>query len=401
VVFFLGLWLMFGPQEKNMEIWTGAFVCLIAVFAFHKPKTWKNWVVCLTGVWLLLAPLLFWTRDPAVFGNDTLVGLLLMLFSVVFIRPSPSGPEIPEGWSYNPSTWAHRAPVIFLGFIGFFLARMMASFQLGHTSAIWDPFFSGGTEKVLTSQVAKSFPISDAGLGSVAYVLEAVSGLIGDTRRWRTMPWMVYLFFVLVVPAGVVSIVLIMLQPVVVGAWCTLCLITALLTLLTLPPAIDEVFATTQFLIAAKSRWRSSLWKFFWLGDRTLTGRPAFRESSEEHSLWHYLREGMNGIGFPWNLFLSMLLGLGLILWPLTKSDYVAGTVVVTFAVVATAEPTRALRFINIAVGLWAIVTPLLLPDAAMILKTVHVGAGILLCALSCPRGKIRERYGIFQRFIV
>jgi apolipoprotein N-acyltransferase len=54
-------------------------------------------------------------------------------------------------------------------------------------------------------------------------MLEPLSGFMGG--RNRTMPWMVVMFGVLVVPLGVVSIVLVILQPLALGAWCTLCLV--------------------------------------------------------------------------------------------------------------------------------------------------------------------------------
>ena len=57
------------------------------------------------------------------------------------------------------------------------------------------------------------------------------------------MPWAVLLFCVLVVPVGVVSIVLVVLQPLAVGAWCGLCLFTAVTTVLMVSPAVDEVVA--------------------------------------------------------------------------------------------------------------------------------------------------------------
>ena len=39
--------------------------------------------VAMFGVWLLAAPLVFWTPDAAVYANDTLIGAL------VLVRPSP------------------------------------------------------------------------------------------------------------------------------------------------------------------------------------------------------------------------------------------------------------------------------------------------------------------------
>jgi hypothetical protein len=68
----------------------------------------------------------------------------------------------------------------------------------------WDPFFGDGTRRVLDSDVSRAWTISDAGLGAVSYMLEALSGLMGGKNRWRTMPWMVPMFGVL----GVVSVMI-------------------------------------------------------------------------------------------------------------------------------------------------------------------------------------------------
>src|SRR3546814_13437912 len=93
------------------------------------------------------------------------------------------GPEIPLGWSYNPSTWVQRAPIIALGLFGFFISRYLAAFQLGHIDSAWDPFFGAGTAQILTSDVSKMFPASDAGLGAVVYSLEVLMGLMGEIGR--------------------------------------------------------------------------------------------------------------------------------------------------------------------------------------------------------------------------
>ena len=119
--------------------------------------------------------------------------------------------------------------------------------------------------KVLTSNVSKMFPISDAGLGGAAYTIEMLMGWMGGKERWRSMPWMVTFFFIHVVPIGVVSIVFVILQPVVVGSWCSVCLFTALVMLLTIPFAVDEVVAMGQFL-KRSVREGKPLWRIFWVG---------------------------------------------------------------------------------------------------------------------------------------
>jgi SPW repeat len=64
------------------------------------------------------------------------------------------GPDTPPGWSYNPSDWMQRGPIIAMAFVGFFLSRYLAAYQSGHITYPWDPFFGDGTRRVLDSDVS-------------------------------------------------------------------------------------------------------------------------------------------------------------------------------------------------------------------------------------------------------
>src|SRR3546814_6184365 len=90
------------------------------------------------------------------------------------------------------------------------------------------------------------FPVSDAGLGAVVYSLEVLMGLMGDHRRWRTMPWMVAGFGILVIPLGMAQVILIMLQPIAVGTWSTLALASAAGMLLMVTLSIDGVVRSEE-----------------------------------------------------------------------------------------------------------------------------------------------------------
>src|SRR5207245_8692812 len=134
-----------------------------------------------------------------------------------------------------------------------------------HSRRVWEPFFAGaggrnGSETIITSSVSKAWPIADAGLGAVSYLLEVLMGVMGDRRRWRTMPWVVAAFGIVVVPLGVVSIYFIVIQPIVIGTWCTLCLLAAAAMLVMIPLTLDELVAMGQFLGQAYRRsepfWR-------------------------------------------------------------------------------------------------------------------------------------------------
>jgi hypothetical protein len=169
----------------------------------------------------------------------------------------------PPGWDYNPSEWSQRLPLVAVAIIGFGIALYLALYQWRVISDVWEPFFGDGSRIILNSGVSRILPVPDAALGAIGYLADAVSGIIGGKTRWRTMPWIVILFGLLVGPLGLVSIILVVLQPTYFGAWCTLCLASAAISLLMIYPAMDEVLASYQFMKKEK-RAGKSLWLAFW-----------------------------------------------------------------------------------------------------------------------------------------
>jgi hypothetical protein len=71
------------------------------------------------------------------------------------------------------------------------------------------------------------------------------------------------LFRLAVGPLGAVSLLLVIFQPALFDAWCTLCLASALISLLMIGPAMDEFLASLQYLkrrhVEGRSVWRA-LW---------------------------------------------------------------------------------------------------------------------------------------------
>jgi len=62
------------------------------------------------------------------------------------------------------------------------------------------------------------------------------------------MPWIVLLFGLAVGRLGLVTVLLVMAQPLLLNAWCTLCLMSAVISIVMIAPAMDEVLASLQFL---------------------------------------------------------------------------------------------------------------------------------------------------------
>jgi hypothetical protein len=421
-----GVWLISSPftfgYTRPALLWSdvvsGVLLTVFSVLAFW-PR-WDfvgRWTVAFVGIWLQVAPLVFWAPDTATYLNDTLVGALAITLSILVpmmpgmahhMEMMKPGPEVAPGWSYNPSTWHQRAPMIVLAFVGWLISRYLAAFQLGYIAAVWDPFFGDSTRRVLTSDVSRMFPVSDAGLGAFAYTVEFLMAWMGGRTRWRSMPWMVTFFFIVVVPLGLTHIILVILQPVAVGAWCTLCLAAAFLMLVMIPFTVDEVIVTSQFLRATR-RDGKSLWRTFWAGATMPGGSGDERTPRYGAPIAQMWAPAAWGVTVPWTLIASALVGLSVmfapalfgIAVPAAHSDQVTGALVVTVAVIATAEVVRALRFLNVLFGTWIAVSGWMLSEATVAGQWSGLVAGLLIAALALPRGHIRERYGAWQSWIV
>jgi len=422
----MGFWLMtspltFGYTSAAMtwsDITSGGLLALFAGLAlFPRLDFWGRWTVAVIGFWLQFAPLIFWAPKSVAYVNDTLIGALAIALSILVpMMPGMAhhmammkpGPEIPPGWSYNPSSWHQRAPMIGLAFIGWMISRYLAAYQLGYIQTVWEPFFGEGTVKVLTSKVSKAWPISDAGLGAAAYTFEMLMGWMGGKTRWRSMPWMVTFFFILVVPLGLVSIVLVILQPLAVRYWCSLCLATAMVMLWMIPLAVDEVVAMGQFL-KTSVRNGKPLWRTFWVGDTIEGGGEDTRTPRYGFPAGKMMMPMVWGVTVPWNLAVSAIIGLWLMFAPslfgsenkAADSDHLVGALIVTVAVIVMAEVIRAGRYVNILLGIWIMISPWLLLGTTPGARWNDAITGVAVILLSFPRGPIRERYAGWDRYIV
>jgi uncharacterized membrane protein len=409
----------FGYKSAAMtysDLISGVLLVIFSLFSANPFRLWAPWASTMIGLWLLFAPLVFWSPDASAYITDSIAGIFAIGLSVLIpempgmmqmMMTMPPGPDTPPGWSYNPSTWLQRTPIIVLGWIGFFCSRYLTAYQLGYIHQAWDPFFSMGTEKVLSSSVSKSFPISDAGLGNFSYTIEALMGYMGMSNRWRTMPWMVSFFGILVIPLGVVSIVLITLQPVSVGHWCTICLVTAVAMVIMIPLTLDEVVATIQFL-SKRVKEGKPFWRTFWMGDTIKGGSKDVRTPLFTDSIAKTLPAMGWGINLPWGLLLCTVIGLWWMFYPGNfdvtgkAANYFTtlGALVVTFSVISMAEVGRALRLLNIIFAIWLItVMDLMRYIPPFPLWNANI-TGVALIVLSIPTGKIKEKYGTFKRYI-
>ncbi|MEW9856965.1 vitamin K epoxide reductase family protein [Novosphingobium sp. M1R2S20] len=426
----LGLWILVQPVIVEVtepllfwsEVVLGAALIVFATLSLSWQLTWARWAQAGVAALIMAVPFLFWTENPAAFLSDTLVGAFAFGLAVG-TRPEPgpsilasmTGPDVPPGWSYNPSTWTQRIPIIFLALIGLLVARYLTAYQLGHISSVWDPFFPGlpddpsknGTEAIITSFVSEAFPIPDAALGGYTYALEVVTGLVGSRARWRTMPWMVFLFGLMIAPLGVVSIFFVIIQPVMIGTWATLTLVGAAAMLIQIPYSLDELLATLQFVRRRAKAGRPWL-RVFLFGDTDEGARPERRDEFDRGP--GEVLKGMwaGGVNLPWNLVVAGLAALSLLFTRLTfdaqgamaDADHIIGFLALTVISIAAAEVARPLRYLLIPLGLAQFATPFLF-EAGTAHTIASVLIGVALIGLSFPRGRIHESYGHWDKRIV
>lgn len=376
------------------------------------------WICCFVGIWISMAPLLFWSPSAAAYVNDTLVGALIIGLTVLvpgmpnMIMYMKMGPDTPPGWTYNPSSWPQRWIMIVTGFMGWVVSRYISAFQLGYIDTAWDPFFGTGTEQVLNSNMSHSLLISDAGLGALAYTFEFLMGWMGSPSRWRTMPWMVTFFGLLVIPLGLVHIFLVISQPLIVGEWCTFCILAAAIMLPMIPLEVDEVIAMVQYMFIATKKGES-FWKVFWKGggieegemDKRSPGMMSFPQQKRKvffASIW--------GMSFPWTLTLSMLIGIWLmfspaifgagIQTPAASINHLCGALIVVVSVICMGEVLRIGRYLNVLLGLAVAAGIWFTGNSTTALSINCLLAGAFVAVLAIPMGPKTENYGSWNKYV-
>src|SRR5690606_40863068 len=115
----LGAWMITSPPTLAYgDSWLGIsdMVSGVALLLFGGLSlSWRfraaRWGSVMVGLWLMLAPLAFWTPNAAAYLNGTLVGMLAIGLAIL-LPPTPgispvaemTGPARPAGWDVNPSS---------------------------------------------------------------------------------------------------------------------------------------------------------------------------------------------------------------------------------------------------------------------------------------------------------
>jgi uncharacterized membrane protein len=139
--------------------------------------------------------------------------------------------------------------VAVLAAVGAAVASYLALVQVGAVGQPWDPLFgAGSTHRVLDSAFSRALPVPDAALGAVAYLAEALIALAGLVPALRRSRALAALYLLVTLALLGTAIVLVAVQALVVRSFCSLCLVSAGLSVAAAALAIPE----------ALERWRAA-----------------------------------------------------------------------------------------------------------------------------------------------
>jgi hypothetical protein len=86
----LGLWfivaafIIAGSKTANMtsSLIAGIILVILSIWASIRYKSWKNWVVALISVWMIIAGFWFPSNYIATVGNDIFAGAAIIILSL-------------------------------------------------------------------------------------------------------------------------------------------------------------------------------------------------------------------------------------------------------------------------------------------------------------------------------
>ncbi len=283
-------------------------------------------------------------------------------------------PEPARPWAYKPSSWNQRIRIALIALAATFISLYLGLYQWKVFESAWDPIFGDSTAKVLDSELSHLFTswirLPDAILGVLAYFSDAIFAIAGSERRWQDRPWLVILFGIAVIPLGIVSIILVILQGIVIKFWCFLCLITAGISLTLIFLAYDEVVSSIIYLYEIKKRGG---WRVFWLsfsghpsaeayeaGEATLQKRrqannnftqlpsgireKAISSTADKLGMWARVSEAILGV---W-------LAISYFIFPLTSpSDIAVAALILLFACLSFIEKLNKMHLLQIFPAGW------------------------------------------------
>ncbi|MGA7672702.1 MAG: vitamin K epoxide reductase family protein [Nitrolancea sp.] len=289
----------------------------------------------------------------------------------------PDSSAIPPGWTTNPSDPKRRVVLALLATMGFLTAGYLALYETNVISTVWEPFFGQGSKVILDSKLSRWFPVPDAALGAAAYFVDALLQFAGGEDRWKSHPWFVLLNGATSIGLGVAAILLMIVQPIAYGTYCSLCLFSAFISINLVGPTLEECLAALQFL----GRKYTEPTKRQKEKEAEQTGEP---EHPAAENRW-------DATGIQLRHLVGVIIGLWLMAspWAIGFAEYaradmrITGPIIVVLSVLAIWPGTRWFARLNAFAGGWLMIGPILLQAPHLLLfPTIMLGAVLVALAV-------------------
>src|SRR5690606_6828418 len=108
------VWLTLSQRATAMtwsDIISGLLLIVFGWRSLRPNRPISLWACCFVGIWLTLAPVVFWAPTAVGFVTGSLIGMLVIGLTIMvpgmpnMILFMAHGTTVPQGWSYNPSSW--------------------------------------------------------------------------------------------------------------------------------------------------------------------------------------------------------------------------------------------------------------------------------------------------------
>jgi uncharacterized membrane protein len=299
----------------------------------------------------------------------------------------PESSAIPPGWTSNPSAPPRRLVLAALATLGFLTAGFLALYQTGVISTVWEPFFGDGSKTILDSNLSRWFPVPDAALGAAVYFVDAMLEFAGGEDRWKSHPWFVLANGATAIALGLTAITLLIVQPLTYGNYCTLCMLSAFISINLVGPTMEEVLAALQYL----GRKYTEPTKDQQLDLAEEAGEP-------DHPL---VANEWDALGLRLRHLFGAAIGLWLMASPAaigfagySRADMrLTGPIVFTLSVLAVWPATRWFARLNAFAGFWLMIGGILL-QAPHMLQLSNILFGAVLVALAVFPGNTARQIG-------
>jgi hypothetical protein len=231
-----------------------------------------------------------------------------------------------------------------------------------------------------------SLALPNAALGALAHFAQMVGVALGSSARWRRRPWLPIAFGTLVGSIACISVTLAVLQPLIQGAWGAFCLMSTLVSVILVGPAVNESLASLQGITAAVRRGAD-------LGRTVRHGVPALAQTEPPLSSVARSRRAAMARLATFGIGVGLMAAPGALPLRAEARDLcvIAGPLTAASGIVASFAATAWVRWAPLAIGLVLLLSPWTFGLGAATAVPLVLSGGALIALAAVPGADRRD----------